>query len=169
MKLFRQEHFGGQAGREHELRRRLLDRLDRDPRLQRKDAKVAEDAKRFLIFVRCGSEENRQATAAAGWQALAIRVWIRFKARFALKFRRAPEPHKISNLPAPSLRSAFDKLSASGCHTPGCNHKGHDHPFFFHARCHPHSPTWASYLDGAITIECAECRRVIARVKVAAE
>ncbi len=131
MKLFRQEHFGGQAGREHELRRRLLDRLDRDPRLQRKDAKVAEDAKRFLIFVRCGSEENRQATAAAGWQALAIRVWIRFKARFALKFRRAPEPHKISNLPAPSLRSAFDKLSASGCHTPGCNHKGHDHPFFF--------------------------------------
>ena len=38
--------------------------------------------------------------------------------------------------------------------------------FYFHGRCHITSPTWTSYEDGVLTITCAECKKVIAKIAV---
>jgi hypothetical protein len=60
-----------------------------------------------------------------------------------------------------------EDLDASGCATPNC---GHDHSeLFFHGKCHMDAPSIARYVKttGTVEIECAECNRPIASVKVA--
>jgi len=37
---------------------------------------------------------------------------------------------------------------------------------YLHSRCHPASPTWAVLSGDTLTIECAECEKVIARFTV---
>jgi hypothetical protein len=40
--------------------------------------------------------------------------------------------------------------------------------FYIHSNCHPHSPTWTRYESGGfLRIECSECCKTIAMVKVA--
>jgi len=51
-------------------------------------------------------------------------------------------------------------------------HKGRDDNsvFYIHSNCHPYSPTWTRYEDGGfLRIECSECFKIIAVVKVAEE
>ena len=67
----------------------------------------------------------------------------------------------------PMTRTELDKVVAAGCQQPGCNCKGQ--PISFHPGCHPNSPTWASYFDGTLYIQCAECRSPIAAVAVGSE
>lgn len=57
------------------------------------------------------------------------------------------------------------ELDRMGCMEPGCAH-GHG-PMYFHGRCHPHKGCVASYQNGAVVLECAACKRLIARVAVA--
>jgi hypothetical protein len=43
-----------------------------------------------------------------------------------------------------------------------------DSVFYIHSNCHPHSPTWTRYESaGFLRIECSECYKTIAMVKVA--
>ncbi|GEM_PF-3457469 len=43
-----------------------------------------------------------------------------------------------------------------------------DSVFYIHSNCHSHSPTWTRYeRGGVLRIECSECSRTIAIVKVA--
>lgn len=43
---------------------------------------------------------------------------------------------------------------------------GNGNEFYFHGRCHISSPTWTSYDNGVLTITCAECKKVIAKIAV---
>lgn len=54
------------------------------------------------------------------------------------------------------------ELSAMECSDCG----GDDH-VYMHSQCHPKSPTWVNYSEGYLTIECAECDKVITVIKVA--
>lgn len=55
----------------------------------------------------------------------------------------------------------------------GCAHEGHtaeacdNSKLFFHAACHPKSPTWSSYSEGTLTVECSVCHRPVVAIKVA--
>lgn len=51
------------------------------------------------------------------------------------------------------------------CAASGCT----DDVLYFHGRCHPNSRTWAFYDKsiGVLTIECATCKRVIAKLEIA--
>lgn len=62
-------------------------------------------------------------------------------------------------------REDLDRLRCAAEHPDGepCDHA----ELYFHSRCHPESPTWAVYADGALRVECAECRKVVAEVAVA--
>jgi hypothetical protein len=49
-------------------------------------------------------------------------------------------------------------------------HKGRDDDsvFYIHSNCHSHSPTWVRYESGGfLRVECSECSKTIAIVKVA--
>jgi len=52
------------------------------------------------------------------------------------------------------------------CSRPGCNCTG---PLYIHGRCHPDAPTWAIVDHGVLTIECAECKKLITKFKLAKE
>lgn len=58
-------------------------------------------------------------------------------------------------------------FSTMGCHEPGCDHTSHEGPMFIHPACHKGTPTFVSYEDGVITITCAECENLVARIEVA--
>ena len=47
-----------------------------------------------------------------------------------------------------------------------CEKCGDDSSLYLHSRCHPASPTWAVLSGDTLTIECAECEKVIARFTV---
>jgi RNase P subunit RPR2 len=47
-----------------------------------------------------------------------------------------------------------------------CDACGDDGSLYLHARCHMHSPTWAVLSGDVLTIECAECGKVVARFQV---
>jgi hypothetical protein len=60
-------------------------------------------------------------------------------------------------------------LADQGCGTPFC---GHDHTvLFLHSRCHVNGGTSVSYdkRTGELTIVCARCKTLVAKVKVAEE
>jgi hypothetical protein len=48
------------------------------------------------------------------------------------------------------------------CGMPGC-----EGSMYFHGKCHPEAPTWASYFDGVLTVECTVCHSVIAEFAIA--
>lgn len=48
------------------------------------------------------------------------------------------------------------------CH--GCSSNGR---MYFHARCHPRSPTWCSYENGVLKVDCATCMTPVTQVAVA--
>lgn len=60
----------------------------------------------------------------------------------------------------------FNELWAISCSMENCDHKDHG-PFYFHSRCHMRSPTWTYFnqLTGELVIECAECKKEIARIQ----
>ena len=47
-----------------------------------------------------------------------------------------------------------------------CEQCGDDSSLYLHSRCHPESPTWAVLSGATLTIECAECEKVVARFTV---
>jgi hypothetical protein len=47
-----------------------------------------------------------------------------------------------------------------------CAECGDDGTVVLHGRCHINSPTWAKLSGDVLTIECAECERVIVRFRV---
>jgi len=60
-------------------------------------------------------------------------------------------------------REELDKMTCAGCH-------GDEHahgPLFLHARCHMHAGTFASYLNGVLTVTCAKCKKLVAKIAVA--
>jgi len=80
-----------------------------------------------------------------------------------LNHRHAPPPHKdASRLPA-LTRVQIDPMT---CAVPGCDHTDHDGGMVMHPRCHVGTPTWCSYGNGVLTISCAECDQVVARIAV---
>lgn len=60
-----------------------------------------------------------------------------------------------------------DDLKAMTCAGCGAEHEHGKNPVFLHARCHPSAGTFASYLDGVLTVACARCNKLVARVAVA--
>lgn len=54
------------------------------------------------------------------------------------------------------------------CDQPGCNCGG---PLYLHAKCHPEADVSVCYLDEyqAIHVECGDCGKTVAMVKVADE
>ena len=72
-------------------------------------------------------------------------------------------------MPKPLTIEELEAAVRGGCHTPGCEH---DHStLFLHGRCHPKANVQASYTAGAglLCVECAECGKLIAEIKVADE
>jgi hypothetical protein len=55
-------------------------------------------------------------------------------------------------------------LDEGRCDDPGCEECG---PFWFHPRCHPEAPTWASYHQGELRLVCAECDATVIAIAVA--
>jgi hypothetical protein len=58
-------------------------------------------------------------------------------------------------------------LDATGCGLPDCNH---DHSvLYLHSACHPSRGSRVSYdkRTGLLTVECRQCNKLIAQVKVA--
>ena len=49
--------------------------------------------------------------------------------------------------------------AAHGC----CEVCGYDSSIYLHGRCHPDAPTWAVISGDVLTIECADCGKVVAR------
>jgi len=50
-----------------------------------------------------------------------------------------------------------------------CDHcSAEDGVVYLHSKCHPRSPTWSSYLNGILKIECARCGETILAIKVSA-
>lgn len=47
-----------------------------------------------------------------------------------------------------------------------CDACGDDGSLYIHSRCHIGAPTWAVLSGAVLTIECAECRKVVARFQV---
>lgn len=57
-------------------------------------------------------------------------------------------------------------LAGATCQSPGCAHTG-EQPLFLHARCHLYAPTQANYLNGVLTLRCAECDALVAQFEIA--
>ena len=47
-----------------------------------------------------------------------------------------------------------------------CEQCGGDGSLYLHSRCHPDVPTWCVLTGAVLTLECAECKKVIARFVV---
>jgi hypothetical protein len=50
-----------------------------------------------------------------------------------------------------------------------CEECGDDGSLYLHSRCHPDVPTWSVITGDVLTIECAKCKKVIVRLKIAGE
>ena len=48
-----------------------------------------------------------------------------------------------------------------------CGECGDEVSLYLHGRCHPSSPTWAVLSGDVLTIECAQCKKVVVRLKIA--
>jgi len=64
-------------------------------------------------------------------------------------------------------RKDLDRITAGKCSEPKCA-EAHGGLLFFHSKCHPDAPTWASYQheSGVVKVECATCRAFIFDFKV---
>ena len=81
-----------------------------------------------------------------------------------LNHRHAPAPpHRDTSRPQALTRVQMDPMT---CAVPGCDHTDHGGGMFMHPRCHVGTPTWCSYGNGVVTISCAECDQVVARIAV---
>lgn len=49
---------------------------------------------------------------------------------------------------------------------PRCEECGDDGSLYLHGRCHPEAPTWSILTGDVLTIECAQCKKVIVRFYV---
>jgi len=60
-------------------------------------------------------------------------------------------------------------LDAMPCHC--CGEVGHrsEDPMVLSPRCHRGRGARALYIDGVLTLECAACSKVVARIQVAAQ
>jgi hypothetical protein len=47
-----------------------------------------------------------------------------------------------------------------------CGGCGDDGSLYLHSRCHPGVPTWAVLSGDVLTVECAQCEKVVVRFKV---
>lgn len=52
--------------------------------------------------------------------------------------------------------------AAHGC----CEVCGDDSSMYIHSRCHGDVPTWAALSGDTLTIECAECGKVVTRFRI---
>jgi hypothetical protein len=56
------------------------------------------------------------------------------------------------------------ELDAAECYCGTCDAQG---ILYFHACCHPQSPTWVAYhKDGFLIVSCAECGEELAQIAV---
>lgn len=61
----------------------------------------------------------------------------------------------------------LNQLQCAECVSDPGRRTDHEHDaLFLHARCHIDSATWTSYHEGVLTIECAECGKVICEIAV---
>jgi hypothetical protein len=60
------------------------------------------------------------------------------------------------------------QLDPMRCDVDGCTHQTHPHGLGLHARCHPSAPLQVWYAEGVLTVLCAGCKTVVARIAVAA-
>jgi hypothetical protein len=58
-------------------------------------------------------------------------------------------------------------LDPMRCDRPGCAHLDHPHGLALHARCHESAPLQVWYADGVITVLCAGCKTLVAKIAVA--
>ena len=63
-------------------------------------------------------------------------------------------------------RAELDGMGCAACQAKE-EHEHENNGLFLHGRCHVESPTWSFYEDGILTVTCAECDSVIARIAVA--
>ena len=75
-----------------------------------------------------------------------------------LEHQHVPPPE-----PPPLTQRAFDQMT---CDDPGCDHKAHSTAMVVRPRCHMGAPVRVTYENGVVTIICAECRSLVARVAV---
>ena len=61
-------------------------------------------------------------------------------------------------------RKELDKLAGCGC--AECKDGKELKEFYFHGKCHMESPTWVHYKNGVLTIECVECKKIVAKILV---
>lgn len=61
-------------------------------------------------------------------------------------------------------RKELDKLAGCGCSK--CKDGKELKEFYLHSKCHIGSPVWVHYKTGILTIECAVCKQLIAKVVV---
>ncbi len=47
-----------------------------------------------------------------------------------------------------------------------CEECGDDGSLYLHSRCHPEVPTWCVLSGDVLTLECAECQKVVERFTV---
>lgn len=60
-----------------------------------------------------------------------------------------------------------EMLDGMHCSSPGCDHKNHaDQGIYIHANCHPHKALHVQYRHGLLSLECADCKKVVAKVVV---
>lgn len=64
-------------------------------------------------------------------------------------------------MPEPLAKEDLDKAQ---CDTSECTEKHGS--LTLHVRCHMESPTWATYSNGILTIKCATCEKVGAKILV---
>jgi len=55
-------------------------------------------------------------------------------------------------------------LGSATCDEPGCGCSGR---MYLHSACHQDVPMWASYENGVLVLECAECGKPAAKIAVA--
>jgi hypothetical protein len=72
------------------------------------------------------------------------------------------ENGRRKNLP-PLTQVTLDGMT---CAVEGCDHKSHSTEMFLHPQCHIGAPTWCSYENGALTVSCSECKRIVAKIAV---
>jgi len=65
----------------------------------------------------------------------------------------------------------LDRLTSRGCDIPGCcgTPGAASAPVYLHAACHAEDPVWLWYADGVLVAECSRCRKVVLRVRPAAD
>jgi len=47
-----------------------------------------------------------------------------------------------------------------------CENCGSQGSLYLHSRCHPLTPTWAVLTGDVLTIECAQCQKIVTRFRV---